>query len=47
MVNTMLIQKCSVQPTLISAATGGNKIAKIDKRMFPRKSPMMNLYNEE
>jgi hypothetical protein len=26
------------------AAAGGNKIAKIDKRIFPRKSLMMNVY---
>jgi hypothetical protein len=33
--------------TLISAAIGGNKIAKIDKRILLPRSPMTNLYSEE
>ena len=33
--------------TLIIAATGGNKTAKIDKRILPNKSPMVNIYNDE
>jgi len=30
--------------TIKIAAAGGNKIAKIDKRILPRKSLMMNVY---
>jgi hypothetical protein len=33
--------------TLIIAATGGNKIAKIDKRISPKRSTMVNIYNDE
>jgi hypothetical protein len=42
-----LIQKCVVHPTLIRAATGGKIIAKIDKRILPRKSPMINKNKNE
>jgi hypothetical protein len=33
--------------TLISAATGGKRIAKIDRSILPAKSPMINIYQQE